>query len=202
MSGFVYLWENTTNGKLYVGSHKGSIGDKYIGSGVYFKRAYKLNPNNFKRHILYIGKDYLAVENTILKFFNAAENESFYNLKNEAVGGWDHCHTKEVSEKRARAVSKSKKGKRYDFMFYERNGEKNPMYGKNHKEETKSKISKKRKGVCNFSKPIIEKTENKLFSSVIECASYYGVTQPTMTVLIRNKKINRGACKGKIFNYA
>jgi group I intron endonuclease len=202
MSGFVYLWENKTNGKMYVGSHKGRVDDNYIGSGVYFKRAYELNPDNFVRYILYKGKDYLTVEDVILKFFDAANNESFYNLKNDAVGGWDHCQTKEVRSRIAKAISLAKKGKTYDFMFYDKNGENNPMYGRKHSYSSRKKMSEKRKGLATHKKSVIEKTTNTKFETVTECAKYFNVSQPTMTALIRNQKINRGACKGKIFSHA
>ena len=41
MSGFVYRWTDTSNGMYYIGSHKGTPGDGYVGSGTWFMRAYK-----------------------------------------------------------------------------------------------------------------------------------------------------------------
>lgn len=204
MKGFVYLWENINNGKKYIGSHKGNTEDGYIGSGVYFKRAYSKNPKDFVRTILYEGDFFLEVEEHILKLFNAAKNKEFYNLKNEAVGGWKHVHNNDnIVKKRHKAISDAKKGKVYDFMFYDKRGENNPMYGKKHSEETKQKISKKLKGKKgNARKKVIELTTNTKFDSVEECANYYGVTNATMCVLIRNEKINKGSCKNKIFKYA
>lgn len=203
MNGFVYLWENKRNGKIYIGSHKGTPDDSYIGSGVYFTRAYKKEPNNFKRTILYIGKEYRQQEESFLKLFDAANNNKFYNLKNEAIGGWEHCNTDEIKNKRNKALSKAKKGKYPNWLRYDKSGENNPMYGKRHTEETKLKLSKIRKNlppnrICS----VIEKTSGMIFNSITECANYYNVTQPTMSVLIRNKVITRGKCKNKIFDYA
>lgn len=196
--GFVYCWTNNINDKKYIGSHYGTITDSYIGSGVYFKRAYNKNPNNFKRHILYIGKNYKEVEEYNLILNDAQHNVKFYNLKNKSIGGWNHVDIK----KRALAISKSKKGIYYEHLRYNKSGVNNPMYSKKHSIETKNKISKSRIGKSNANKKVIELNENKIFDSIKKCANYYGVTESTMSVLIRNKIINRGKCKNKIFNYA
>jgi len=132
MSGFVYLWENTKNNMRYIGSHKGSVNDKYIGSGVYFKRAYNKKPNDFQRTILYIGEDFIEVEDKLLKIYNVEKDSNYYNLKNSAIGGWEHCNTEEIKRKRGRSLSKSKKGKRYTHLDYDKSGINNPMYGKTH----------------------------------------------------------------------
>ena len=196
--GFVYCWNNIINNKKYIGSHYGTMTDSYIGSGVYFKRAYNKNPNNFKRDILYIGKEYKNIEELLLINNNAQSNPLFYNLKNTSIGGWNHIDIK----KRGLAISKSKKGIYYEHLRYDKSGVNNPMYSKKHSIETKDKISKSRIGKSNANKKVIELNENKIFESIKKCADYYGVTQPTMSVLIRNKIINRGKCKNKIFNYA
>ena len=202
-NGFVYLWENKINGMMYIGSHKGNIDDGYVGSGIFFKRAYNKNPKNFQRTILYIGNDFIKVENDILKKYDLANNKNFYNLKNEAVGGWEHTHTnKETIKKRASAISKSKKGKRYYHLDYDKSGFNNPMYGKKHNEETRKKISYKLKGNNNKSKKVLEVCSNKIYNSVSDCAKDNNISISTMCVLIRNKEIKRGNCKGKIFRYA
>lgn len=200
--GFVYCWTNILNYKKYIGSHFGTMNDLYIGSGVYFKRAYNKNPDNFKRDILYIGNDYINKEDYFLKHFDVANNVDFYNLKNDAVGGWQHTHTNlDTIEKRNKKISESKKGKIYKHLDYDKSGFNNPMYNKKHTEETKIKMSLYKTGKSNYSKKIIEKTENKIFNSVTDCAKHYNITQPSMTNLIRNEIINRGNCKNKIFSY-
>jgi hypothetical protein len=111
--GFVYKWINKENNMFYIGSHKGNINDGYIGSGVYFKRAYNKDKDLFEREILYTGCDFLEVEELILKTFDAENNNKMYNLKNYAIGG----KTKLTEDGRKR-LSESKKGN------------KNPNYGK------------------------------------------------------------------------
>ena len=56
MTGYVYRWNDNTNGMWYIGSHNGSR-PNYIGSGVYFKKAYNSRPESFSREIIYEGED-------------------------------------------------------------------------------------------------------------------------------------------------
>jgi group I intron endonuclease len=201
MSGFVYLWKNYKNNKMYLGSHLGKTNDGYVGSGVYFKRAYNKNPENFKRIILYTGSNFIEIEDFLLKFFDAANNDSFYNLKNDAIGGWEHCNTKEIKEKRGLSLSKAKKGKAPVCSSRDKSGINNPMYGKKHSNITKQKISEKRSGIANRKIPVIEITSGMYFEKVNDAAEYYGITSSTMSALIKNKRITKGKCKNKIFNY-
>jgi hypothetical protein len=200
--GFVYLWINILTDMMYIGSHKGKVDDDYIGSGVYFTRAYNKNPNNFKRYILYIGNDYLNVEDSILKKIDAAKDNKFYNLKNNACGGWDHVDHK----KRIAALKKSMAYRNMDnvgkHLSYDKSGVNNPMFGKSHSSSTKRKIALSRIGKKTRSKKVIERTEDIVFDSLTECAKYYNVTQPNINALIRNEVIKRGKLKNKILDYA
>jgi hypothetical protein len=204
MTGFVYKWIDSSNDMYYIGSHKGTVDDGYIGSGVHFNRAYSKRPEMFSREILYTGEHYLELEEFILEELDAANDNMSYNLKNTAIGGWLHTHkNKDVRNKRAAAISKSKKGKTYDFMFYDKSGENNPMYGKKHSLDAKKKIAKSRIGVCqnNVKKEVLELTSMMVFDSVAEAAKHYGVSASTMSVLVRNEIIKRGKCKNKRFVY-
>jgi hypothetical protein len=201
MDGFVYLWENTKNNMKYIGSHKGNVNDNYIGSGVYFKRAYNKNPKDFNRIVLYVGEDFLEVEDKLLKIYNVDSDDNFYNLKNSAVGGWAHCNTDKIKIKRGKSLSKSKKGKVPTCALRDKNGQNNPMYGKTQSKETRENISNKMKGRVNRKKSIIELTTKMHFEKVSDAAKYYGVSTSTMSVLIRNEVINRGKCVNKIFKY-
>lgn len=50
---FIYLTTNNLNGKQYIGSHRGSIDDNYLGSGLALKRSIKKHgKENFSREIL------------------------------------------------------------------------------------------------------------------------------------------------------
>lgn len=92
--GFVYQWTNKVNGKIYLGSHHGSIHDRYIGSGVYFKRAYKLSPLDFCRTILcFILEDDISIthqyEQLILDECGIIGDANLcYNLSSKVGGGY------------------------------------------------------------------------------------------------------------------
>lgn len=199
MSGFVYIWTNIINNKKYIGSHKGQKNDGYIGSGVYFLRSYNKSPNNFIREIIYEGEDYRLVEEKLLIKLDVMNNNQYYNLKNSSIGGWEHTNNNDIILKRNKSISNSKKGKIYPHLQYNKKGIYNPMFGKKHNIETKIKIGERKIGKTINNKKIIELTENKIFNSVTEAAEYYGISQPTMSILVRNNKINRGKCKNKIF---
>lgn len=86
-SGFVYRWTDSSNNMYYVGSHKGNVKDKYIGGGIYFKRAYNLRKDFFTREILYVGSDFREIEELILETLDCQNDKLSYNLKNSAIGG-------------------------------------------------------------------------------------------------------------------
>lgn len=138
--GFVYEWMNIINEMKYLGSHEGLENDGYIGSGIRFRRAIKkYGKDNFIRKIIYRGENCKIIEDIELKKVNAANNPSYYNLKNEAVGGSfpgekNGMHGKHLSEESKQKMSKTaianyteeRKIKHSNDML----GEKNPMYGK------------------------------------------------------------------------
>lgn len=99
--GFIYLWFDTIHKWYYIGSHKGSIDDGYIGSGKVFLKTYKLRPHTFKRKIITL----IEKEENILieeqKWLNLIKPEElltncniknntckYYNLRKVATGGY------------------------------------------------------------------------------------------------------------------
>lgn len=95
MKNFIYEWTNVRNGMKYLGSHTGYEDDGYKGSGLYFKRAYNKEPENFKRKILFYvnsRNELLELEENILNSIDALNNEGYYNLSNSAGGGNNHSH--------------------------------------------------------------------------------------------------------------
>ena len=98
-TGFIYLWHNTKNNKMYIGSHYGTVNDNYIGSGVYFIRAYNKNPEVFQRYIIeYVNGSYtelITKEEYYLQKYDAANSPKFYNLTNACNGGKMHEHLTE-----------------------------------------------------------------------------------------------------------
>ena len=133
-SGFVYKWTDSTNNKTYIGSHMGSINDGYIGSGTFFRAAYKKRPQSFSREILeYAIKD-LILE-TEQKYLDQIEWDNTYNLSSGANGGHTTAgFTAEQMKEHGRKISNSLKGKSAG------------MLGKKHSTGTKIQQSKSHKG--------------------------------------------------------
>lgn len=99
-TGFIYRWTNKINGKIYVGSHYGHENDGYVGSGKYFRRAYKLNPDHFERTIL----EYVQGDRKVLKareqyhldiIQDIISSNACYNISPNASGGYNHGHLEE-----------------------------------------------------------------------------------------------------------
>ena len=207
--GFVYRWDNIKNGMYYIGSHKGDINDDYIGSGVYFTHAYNKSPNDFSRTILYVGSDYREYEDNLLKELNCSNDEKSYNLKNDAIGGWEHVHTPEKTKYRGLMISKAKKGKTYPWMFYDKSGSNNPMWGKSQKSESRKLQSKTKKehwengSYDKLKKPVKILPDNITFDSVADCARHFGLKQSTISIyLSRDRAPKSGVLKNKLVEYA
>lgn len=190
MSGFVYKWVDSSNDMYYIGSHKGTVDDGYIGSGTHFNRAYSKRPECFTRQILYIGEDYLELEEFILEELDAANDNMSYNLKNKALGfGSGENNPK----------------------FGKNKGKDNPRYGKTfrHTPESIEKIRRanrvpnsgqfKEGREAHNKTSVVEMTSGKIFDSVNAAALYYGVSQPTMTYIIQKGTVTKGKCKNLIF---
>lgn len=92
--GFIYMTRNKINGKLYIGQHKRTmditdIDDSwYLGSGVLLQKAIqKYGEENFERTILYECKsadELNYMEEVFIGYYNAVDDEQFYNI---AKGG-------------------------------------------------------------------------------------------------------------------
>ena len=94
--GYVYEWTNNINGKKYIGSHGGAVEDSYTGSNKIFQQAYKKRPHAFSMKVLeYVyehSQCYLLEREQywLNNIDNIKDNPLYYNLKNEANGGWSH----------------------------------------------------------------------------------------------------------------
>ena len=152
--GFVYKWIDSSNSMMYIGSHKGTVDDGYIGSGVHFNRAYDKRPEAFSREIIYFGEHFRELEEFILEEYDAANNKFFYNLKNSSIGGdtfSGKTHTKEARIK----ISESRKGKTWN-------------------NEQRKNMSKARKG--KNVKKVYCGTLDKNFNSALDCAKELNVS--------------------------
>lgn len=94
---YIYLTTNLIDGKKYIGQHHGELNDSYLGSGVLLVKAVKkYGPENFAREILEIcTKDNLdEKEKYWIKYYNAYEDENFYNLSESGQqgDGWQAAH--------------------------------------------------------------------------------------------------------------
>ena len=147
MVGYIYLIIDLTNWKKYVGQHHyhlEKLDSNYHGSGHIIKRIYKKRPQTLKEVYLktcYSQEELDEWEQYYIKFYNTLYPNG-YNLTEGGNGGVP-C------EETRRKLSELKKGLL--------SGEKNPMFGKHHSEETKQKIGGVHKG-----KHISEEQKKKL----------------------------------------
>ena len=136
---FVYEWFNLTNGKSYIGYHKGNINDGYISSSLNhdFWNDFNNSDMMWERKILAEGtKDAcLQIEQRLLKEINLRNNRYYNNAR-----GAEIIFTKDVLDK----MSNSHK-KRWEIMSDEK------------KIEHAKKISESKKGI-----PRSEETKKKL----------------------------------------
>ena len=83
---YLYQYTNLTDGKVYVGIHKGSVDDSYNHSSTNeeFAKVFSNSKSKLKFEVLEYG-DYIAMQNAehrILKKANARTNPMYYNLSN------------------------------------------------------------------------------------------------------------------------
>lgn len=129
MYGYIYETTNLINGKKYIGKHvsKTFVGKKYLGSGIYLKRAVnKYGKENFRVRLI----EECNNENELneremywIEKLNCIKSNRYYNIGAGGIG-------------RNNSVNKLSKSENYI----------NPFYGKHHTLEQRAKWSKERKG--------------------------------------------------------
>lgn len=89
-TGFVYIWLDKKYSRYYIGSHKGTIDDGYIGSNTYLKNAYTTRPLDFKRRILFFcsSDNLLDLQNKEQYYLDMIKDSELYssiNVKNKTI---------------------------------------------------------------------------------------------------------------------
>jgi hypothetical protein len=98
---FIYLWIDIKKNKFYIGSHLGSDLDGYLFGGIDIKLEYRKRPLDFQREILSYhsvstASEIREIEKEYLMYYDAENNDSFYNRTNESYGGF---HKKSVQDR-------------------------------------------------------------------------------------------------------
>lgn len=95
MYGYIYKTTNLINNKIYIGQKKSKIflKEKYLGSGLYLKRAVnKYGKDNFKVELIDKADDREQLNELELYYINLYDSTNInigYNIANGAVGGGD-----------------------------------------------------------------------------------------------------------------
>ncbi len=160
---FVYQTLNLIENKVYVGSHTSLVDpdlkfDGYLGSGSQIRSDInRLGRDNFKR--------------TILKQFNSKEEAMQYEaflVTDEFVRSANACN---VNKGRSGCVGHTEEAKAQ--MSVDRVGAGNSMYGKNHTEKSRKRMSRSHKG-----KVLSLETRLKMGKARTgECNGMYGVVR-------------------------
>ena len=142
--GYVYKTINLLNGKIYIGRRKGPFNRAYHGSGIILKRAVALHgASNFLTEVLSWAADFnelcaLEIQH-IRAFRQSLPTDMLYNISDGGLGG-NTGHP--ASEETRRLMSEAKRGEKNNMYGVHLTGELNPMWGRNHSEETKKKMRK------------------------------------------------------------
>jgi group I intron endonuclease len=149
MKNIVYLTTNKINGKKYVGSHiEKSSNDNYLGSGKYFKRALqKYGFDNFSREILEECnsiEEARLLEEQYIREFNTLDPDG-YNISPKGGLGYMGSHSDCTRKKLGRNMK----------------GENNPMFGRNHSERARTRMSKIRKGIIPINIEILHSAASR-----------------------------------------
>lgn len=126
MYGYIYETTNLVNGKKYIGKKISNkfLGEKYLGSGTYLKRAInKYGKENFRTRLLETCENSFDLDTKECEYiqkYNCVESSDYYNLASGIKGN----------------TSGSRKSLKWRSLMSEMH---KGMY---HTEETKQKISK------------------------------------------------------------
>lgn len=194
--GFVYKWNDASNGKWYIGSHTGHPKDGYIGGGKLFNKAYRKRKESFFREVLYFGHDHRELEEFILEELNAMDDVMSYNLTNKWRGKSRH------SEETKRKISQSKKGNTFFSEEHRaklsaaKTGCKHPGYGKPgywtgkklpRESVRKTQLKRSYRVYCEYT--------DKIYDCTMDAASDLGVSKSNVLDMISGHRRNKYGLK-------
>ena len=162
--GFVYRWHDSSNGMYYIGSHKGSPDDGYLCSSKYMKNAYNKRPESFYREIMYTGKNFVELEDLILRTLDVAKDEKSYNLMSFATFNASGV-------KRRNDTRKKQSDARIGMKFTEQH---------------KSNVSKALKGSARRAVPLLELSTGIIYEQVRHYAEASGKNYRSLVQAISN----------------
>lgn len=128
MYGYIYETTNLVNGKKYIGKHvsENFVGIKYLGSGIYLKRAInKYGKENFKVRLIEKCETEVKLnerETYWIDKLNCIKSNDYYNIGAGGIG-WNNSINALIGSD--------------NYV--------NPFYGKHHTLEQRAKWSKERK---------------------------------------------------------
>lgn len=169
----IYAHINKLNGKIYVGQtsqkaeRRWKHGKGYEGSGYFIRAIKKYGWDNFEHEIIASNLTKLEADNfekLLIKKLDLNNPAKGYNLQS----GGSHSTLSEIGRmnvKKAaqkRSENKEWRKKQSEAHIGIQAGEKNPMYGKCHSEETKEKLRK-----INVGKKHSNETREKMSKSHI-----------------------------------
>jgi hypothetical protein len=130
---FVYRWVNLTNGKFYIGYHKGSLDDGYISSShsKLFWDDFNKSEMIWEREILFIGSknDCLFEEQKILKGYDLKDSKLYNNARGSQIIFTDDVVSKmsDSGKKRWENMSEESKKNRNKKISISKTGVKRPI---------------------------------------------------------------------------
>lgn len=172
----IYLLRNNLNNKIYIGKahnvsyriskHRNSEKNYYKGKSAIISAIKKYGWSNFSLEILeifdQIPENLLEIEANYIKKYNATKRNIGYNFLERSTDWTGKTHTLETKNK----ISKILKIKML--------GSKNPMFGKKHTEQSKSKMRKPKKRKSKKVKQINIETNDliKIWNSATEASIF------------------------------
>lgn len=150
--GYIYITTNLINGKKYIGQHKSKSFDlNYFGSGKLLVEAiHKYGRDNFISEVIEwcTTIDELdAREIYWIKYYNAVEDNNFYNLHEGGGSGWSYVNKLWATGDLIRKPmsEEAKEHMRHPHTVTEEGLKTWGLKGKHLKDETKKKLSNKLK---------------------------------------------------------